>query len=281
LDLDNDLVKYAKNNPDKNLAGQIMFSDFNIATLNAGDTSFDIGEFVLVQALVMPGRYDPEPIAQIRNIRTQSDTTKQIFSRLGKLMAGENIDPRGKELLKEFFNDVREYGDDPEEMQIYIEDLINNFEALEKKGSLSQYKKKRDFIETPEPKGKKSKKNQHRFVIQKHDADKAGLHFDLRLENDKGTLSSWSIPKHKLPSGSEKLLAVKTEDHPIEYMDFKGKIPSGYGKGNVKIHDKGTYKELDKSTNKIIFTLRGKKEKGTYNLIKTDKNWIITKNKGD
>jgi DNA ligase D-like protein (predicted 3'-phosphoesterase) len=145
------------------------------------------------------------------------------------------------------------------------------------KDPLSTYKKKRQFDDTPEPEGKVEGKNQHRFVIQLHKAKKAGEHFDLRLENDDGTMSSWAIPKHKLPSGSEKLLAMKTEDHPISYNKFKGEIPEGeYGAGTVSIHDSGKYEEIERSTNKIVFKLRGKKEKGIYNLFKTDgKKWMI------
>lgn len=146
------------------------------------------------------------------------------------------------------------------------------------KDPLSKYKKKREFNETPEPEGKAEKgKNQYRFVIQRHKAKKAGEHFDLRLENDKGAMSSWAIPKHKLPTGSEKLLAMKTEDHPISYNKFKGEIPEGeYGAGTVEIYDSGKYEEIEHSTNKIVFKLKGKKEKGTYNLFKTDgKKWMI------
>jgi DNA ligase D-like protein (predicted 3'-phosphoesterase) len=150
-----------------------------------------------------------------------------------------------------------------------------------KKLASSEYEKKRKFDKTPEPKGKKKpKKNQHRFVIHHHRAEKAGRHLDLRLENDEGSLSSWSIPKHKLPTGDEKLLAVKTEDHPIEYMSFKGSIPSGeYGAGKVTIEDKGTYEPIKEGKDEMIFKLRGK-NKGTYNLFKTKgKNWMITASK--
>jgi bifunctional non-homologous end joining protein LigD len=150
-------------------------------------------------------------------------------------------------------------------------------EVKEAKDQLSTYKSKREFDETPEPEGKEEKgKNKHRFVIQHHMAEKAGEHFDLRLENDQGTLSSWSIPKHKLPQKSEKLLAVKTEDHPLEYRTFKGKIPSGYGAGKMEIHDSGTYDELQWGSTKIVFKLKGKKAKGTYKIFNTDGNrWLI------
>lgn len=145
------------------------------------------------------------------------------------------------------------------------------------KDPLAKYKSKRDFDETPEPEGNAEKgKNKHRFVIQKHDADIAKLHFDLRLENDSGAMSSWAVPKHKLPKEGEKLLAQKVEDHPLSYRTFSGKIEEGYGKGDVKIHDSGVYEEIEWSAGKIKFKLNGKKEKGTYVLVKTDgKRWLL------
>lgn len=154
--------------------------------------------------------------------------------------------------------------------------LVNISNDISKKAS--EYEKKRDFDDTPEPKGgEKPKGNKHRFVIQSHRALKAGHHYDLRLENDKGTMSSWAIPKHKLPSGKEKLLAKKTEDHPLEYRKFKGEIPRGeYGAGKVDIYDSGTYEEIEWGPKKIKFRLKGKKEKGTYILIKTNQNnWLL------
>lgn len=148
-----------------------------------------------------------------------------------------------------------------------------------KTNSLSKYKSKRNLKKSPEPKGKKEKeKNKYRFVIQLHKAEKAGDHFDLRLENDKGSMTSWVIPKNHLPKNKEKLLAIKTENHPISYMDFKGIIPEGYGKGKVSIHDSGVYEEIEKESSKIVFKLNGKKEKGTYVLFKTNKNyWLLMK----
>lgn len=285
--LNNKIIEYAKSHPEENIAGEIMYSDFYRVGLNQTDTSLSIGDYVLVQALVMPGKYNPEPVVDIRNIRNKSDGHKQIFSKVNAIMNERYVDPASKKLIQEFFDDIKNYGDDPEEMKMYMEDLIEGFEKmkkssfiLSKKAGLDEYNKKRNFDETPEPEGKIEKKNKHRFVIQNHNAEKAKRHFDLRLENDDGTLSSWAVPKHKLPSGKEKLLAIKTEDHPISYMKFEGEIPSGYGKGDMKIHDAGTYKELENSENKIIFKLNGKKENGTYNLFKTDGNrWILTESK--
>lgn len=149
---------------------------------------------------------------------------------------------------------------------------------------LAKYKGKRKFDETPEPEGKETKGgNRHRFVIQLHHAKRAGDHYDLRLENDEGALSSWSIPKHRLPKGKEKLLAVETEDHPVEYLKFKGEIPAGsYGAGTMEIHDSGTYEEIEATGTKIVFRLKGKKEKGTYRLFRAGKGkqWMIMEGGG-
>jgi len=149
------------------------------------------------------------------------------------------------------------------------------------KDPLSTYKGKRDPKETPEPEGKVEGKNKHRFVIQDHKATKH--HWDLRLENDDGTLHSWSIPKHHLPKKDEKLLAVSTEPHPIEYMNFSGEIPSGeYGAGTVKIVQKGTYKSIEYTNKKVLFEVSVGKAKGKWALIHTDgKNWLWMKYKGD
>lgn len=151
---------------------------------------------------------------------------------------------------------------------------------MKKESSLKQYKKKRKFDETPEPEGKEEGgENKHRFVIQRHDA--SHLHWDLRLENDNGAMSSWALPKHRLPTGKTKLLAVKTEDHPISYNTFEGSIPEGeYGAGKVSIHDSGRYEEIESKSSKIVFKFNGKKEKGIYNLFKIDGNrWMIIEHK--
>jgi DNA ligase D-like protein (predicted 3'-phosphoesterase) len=288
------LGQHALASQDKNMVGDIVGHDFHVATLERDETSLSVGDYVLVQALLMPGQYHWDPIDMVQKLRRNSDTSKNIFGRLGALMSAEVSETEDRRLLQEFVQDVKEYGDDPKEMEMIVEDLIDRFEVQRKKKTsslllsireakdpLSKYKKKREFKETPEPEGEVSNGNKHRFVIQRHKAKKAGEHFDLRLENDDGALSSWSIPKHKLPSGKEKLLAVKTEDHPVSYMKFKGEIPEGeYGAGNMEIHDSGAYDEVEWSRSKIIFKLKGKREKGTYKIFNTDgKNWMIMEHK--
>ncbi len=108
---------------------------------------------------------------------------------------------------------------------------------------LREYKRKRDFSTTSEPKGGKPKpktvRGASRFVIQKHDARR--LHYDFRLQME-GVLKSWALPKGLPWAKGEKHLAVEVEDHPIDYEDFEGTIPEGqYGGGTVMVWDQGKY----------------------------------------
>jgi len=147
--------------------------------------------------------------------------------------------------------------------------------------SLQQYSKKRNLKKSGEPKPKiKSSSKQLRFMIHKHYA--SHLHWDLRLEMN-GVLKSWAVPKQPPRSKGTKRLAIQVEDHPLEYAKFKGTIPEGnYGAGKVEIWDNGKYNLIEKTSQKIIFELHGKKLKGKYCLIKTDyggkkKGWLFFK----
>ncbi|RLI92273.1 MAG: 3'-phosphoesterase [Candidatus Altiarchaeales archaeon] len=151
---------------------------------------------------------------------------------------------------------------------------------------LREYKKKRNFGKTPEPEAevKKSEKG-NIYVIQRHHA--RHLHYDLRLEMD-GVLKSWAIPKEPPLDEKTKRLAVMTEDHPLDYATFEGVIPEGeYGAGRVEIWDTGTFDLNEKSKEKIIIKIHGKKLKGTYALIKLKptarfkgkNNWLFFKMK--
>ena len=110
---------------------------------------------------------------------------------------------------------------------------------------LERYRAKRDAGATPEPGGAdasgESGAGAARFVVQEHHA--RALHWDLRLEHD-GVLASWAVPRGIPPDPERNHLAVRTEDHPLEYLEFHGEIPAGqYGAGTMKIWDRGTYED--------------------------------------
>ena len=147
--------------------------------------------------------------------------------------------------------------------------------------SLKEYKEKRDFTKTNEPKGKLDATQANRFVVQLHKA--RAKHYDFRLEFG-GVLISFAVPKGLSNKPKEKRLAVKVEDHPVDYINFEGIIPKGnYGAGTVEIFDKGNYvalsdmkKGLKKGHIKVV--LNGKKLKGAWSLVQIkDDNWIIIK----
>ena len=143
---------------------------------------------------------------------------------------------------------------------------------------LEKYKEKRNFGKTPEPKAEVKEGKNNIYVIQKHDA--SHLHYDLRLEMD-GVLKSWAIPKSPPTEKNVKRLAVAVEDHPIGYENFEGIIPEGqYGAGKVEIWDKGTYSLEERTADKIIVNINGKKLNGRYCLVKfkgQEKNWLFFK----
>jgi bifunctional non-homologous end joining protein LigD len=162
--------------------------------------------------------------------------------------------------------------------------------------ALGKYFSKRNFGQTPEPKGsvKKAGSKRLRFVVQEHHA--SSLHYDFRLELD-GVLKSWAVPKGPSMNPEDKHLAVHVEDHPYEYRTFEGVIPKGsYGAGKVIVWDEGFYEprqasndpqaELRKGLDKghLTFILRGDKLQGEFALIKmhgSDENaWLLVK-KGD
>ena len=168
---------------------------------------------------------------------------------------------------------------------------------------LREYKKKRDFKQTPEPKTDKQevKEGPLIFVVQKHSARQ--LHYDFRLEVG-GTLKSWAVSKGPSYDPVMKRLAVMVEDHPLDYAVFEGTIPAGqYGAGQVIVWDRGTYSPNEDgelhftdrskaedlmrkglSSGKISITLRGEKLKGSWTLVKmqrSENNWLLIKHRDE
>ena len=163
---------------------------------------------------------------------------------------------------------------------------------------LAEYRRKRDFSQTAEPEGGKTRSRRTlRFVIQKHAA--SHLHYDLRLEHD-GVMKSWAIPKGPSLDPSVKRLAMQVEDHPIEYNAFEGTIPKGeYGGGTVMLWDQGTYSyggtnpDLEEGLRRgfekgdFKFVLSGKRLKGSWALVRMRNDrpgkpqWLLIKHKDE
>ena len=161
------------------------------------------------------------------------------------------------------------------------------------RNTLASYHHKRNFSTTPEPKGRIGRKKGHSFVIQKHDASR--LHFDFRLELD-GVLKSWAVTKGPSLDPREKRLAVRVEDHPLDYGGFEGTIPEGeYGGGTVMLWDRGDWEpEGDPheglKKGKLSFVLNGKRLKGGFTLVRMRKdrsgssareNWLLIKQRDE
>jgi DNA ligase D-like protein (predicted 3'-phosphoesterase) len=169
--------------------------------------------------------------------------------------------------------------------------------------SLKEYERKRDFSKTKEPSGRagkrktKAKRRHPRFTIQKHAA--TSLHYDLRLEID-GVLVSWAVPKGPSTNPADKRLAMRTEDHPMEYLEFEGVIPKGeYGGGPVIVWDRGVYENISETRRGEPLTLEqalekgdlkvfllGEKVRGPYALVRTSKpgereQWLLIKKRGE
>jgi bifunctional non-homologous end joining protein LigD len=155
---------------------------------------------------------------------------------------------------------------------------------------LADYRRKRDFRHTPEPRGGARPKSGHLYVIQKHDASR--LHYDFRLQLN-GVLKSWAVPKGPSMDPGEKRLAVMTEDHPVEYGTFEGVIEEGYGAGTVMLWDRGSWTpkgdaEDGLAKGHLKFTLKGERLKGAFALVrmtgernKGKENWLLIKERDD
>jgi len=168
---------------------------------------------------------------------------------------------------------------------------------MTRKSSLETYRHKRDFRKTSEPSGERGAPQRRRpiFVVQEHDATR--LHYDFRLEVD-GVLKSWAVPKGPSLDPAERRLAVRTEDHPLDYAGFEGVIPAGeYGAGPVIVWDAGYYDNLKRDRNgrevpmarcvedgRVEIALEGRKLTGGFALVrtrldpaKTRENWLLIK----
>jgi bifunctional non-homologous end joining protein LigD len=161
--------------------------------------------------------------------------------------------------------------------------------AITKSDSLAPYRSMRDFAKTAEPPGASKKTKGNSFVVQKHAATR--LHYDFRLELD-GVLKSWAVTRGPSPDPDDKRLAVRTEDHPLDYAGFEGTIPKGqYGGGTVMLWDSGTWESFPgKDPRKTIaeghlhFILHGHRMKGEWLLFRLKprpgekrENWILRK----
>jgi bifunctional non-homologous end joining protein LigD len=164
--------------------------------------------------------------------------------------------------------------------------------------ALDEYRKKRDFTKTPEPAGivKKRKERELFFCVQKHLA--SHLHYDFRLEHN-GVLLSWAVPKGPSLDPKTKRLAMHVEDHPLDYGEFEGVIPEGYGAGIVMLWDRGTWTpevdDVDAALKKgdLKFTLNGYKLKGSWVLVRTggrypgarggdpNRSWLLIKHRDE
>jgi bifunctional non-homologous end joining protein LigD len=168
-----------------------------------------------------------------------------------------------------------------------------------KSRTLKPYQAKRNFQKTPEPSGAEKPKRVRAsgrpgkgfFCVQKHLA--SHLHYDFRLEHE-GVLLSWAVPKGPSLNPRDKRLAMHVEDHPLDYGDFEGVIPEGYGAGIVMLWDRGTWTPENGDVSRALsagelkFSLDGTKLKGSWVLVRTggaegteSRTWLLIKHKDD
>jgi DNA ligase D-like protein (predicted 3'-phosphoesterase) len=167
---------------------------------------------------------------------------------------------------------------------------------MARKDRLAEYRAKRDLARSGEPSGRRRRRSwQPRFVVQRHEASTP--HFDFRLQVD-DVLVSWSVPKGPSLDPREKRLAVRTEDHPLDYAEFEGEIPRDhYGAGTVVVWDAGTYRNLTKSDGElvpihtavdkghVVVWLEGHKISGAFALtrakLRGGEQWLLVKKDDD
>lgn len=168
--------------------------------------------------------------------------------------------------------------------------------------SLREYERKRDFSKTKEPSARdkrrtKARRRHPRFSFQKHSA--TSEHYDLRLEVD-GVLASWAIPKGPSLDPRDKRLAMRTEDHPLEYLEWEGVIPEGeYGAGPMIVWDRGVFQNISETRGgepleladaiekgDVKVFMLGEKIKGAYALVRTGpaedrEKWLLIKKRDE
>ncbi len=154
--------------------------------------------------------------------------------------------------------------------------------------NIAEYERKRDFARTPEPPPRTARESKDlRFVVHRHEARR--LHYDLRLEM-RGVLKSWAVPKGFSCDPTVRKLAVRTEDHPLSYIEFQGVIPEGeYGGGTMDIWDAGGYRITEGGDEgglagvrdgKLVVEMRGRKLRGSWHLVRTARGpdeWLLFK----
>ena len=142
---------------------------------------------------------------------------------------------------------------------------------------LSEYRRKRDFDRTPEPDGSETgHRGEGRFVVQQHDATNPPLGPAARTPR-RGAVLGPAAGAPEPPDRASNRLAVRTEDHPLSYLDFEGEIPEGeYGAGTMSIWDTGTYSAEKLRDDEVIADFDGERMRGRYALFQTrGKNWMI------
>lgn len=187
--------------------------------------------------------------------------------------------------IKTVVERVQRNGDPWEAIAAYAEPLHTQKKSLAKKSlapsrrhkepeTLEKYKEKRSVGKTPEPMQSVALGEGNAFVVHRHHASR--LHYDLRLEHD-GVLKSWAVPKGLPPRPGIIRLAVATEDHPLEYLNFEGKIPKGeYGGGEMWVYARGKYAITKEKKNGFYFRLHSKEMNAEYRTHKTkETEWML------
>jgi DNA ligase D-like protein (predicted ligase)/DNA ligase D-like protein (predicted polymerase)/DNA ligase D-like protein (predicted 3'-phosphoesterase) len=224
----------------------------------------------------------PEPHATVstpltweeveRGLRPEDFTIESVwqrFARVGDLFEG--VRARAQDLRPA----LEAVGIPSERQRPRARRTSSEIVAASKDPHLAEYLRKRDFGPegTTEPAPGDARGTGNSFVIHKHRATR--LHYDVRLERD-GALPSWAVPRGLPTVPGDKRLAVRTEDHPLEYGAFEGTIPEGhYGAGEVRIFDDGWYEPLEWTEGKVSFRLHGRRYPGLeFHLVKTRTDWL-------